>query len=438
LEPGDRLSLDDRPDVRSVNILPGLDQPFCVLIEATGGYEHCCCEQTAAKLLATVAMYVLAHDDIRRGRALEMIMAGVRRQRSMWLPGRGFKLYPDWRDCPEDYWGAVATRHLLSIRLAAELDDGGRHSEGFQEAISEAIALAREAAVVYQLPKPAKSVNSAADAYYAIRFGSDGAAEAVRWARDYVSGDAGHSAANRSPGAVEMRVADSYAAATLLRGRNSGDLREALRLANRVVQQIGPEGRLYSTVDSVAAIALLAELRSARILDPGSRVVVNDNELSVSEAATLADGVRSVKAVSGRVAVEVGRAVQEDWDAFAGAIRMEAGLRKSGQDPDVIYLADSLELTVTLTDGYRSGDLLWVCLPGSLSRLYGGGQMKQFAVDFAGRDAVSVPLAVTGPTMNRDGLPAPHHIAVCLRNMFEEERACNPGPITVLVSARPS
>lgn len=59
--------------------------------------------------------------------------------------------------------------------------------------------------------------------------------------------------------------------------------------------------------------------------------------------------------------------------------------------------------------------------------------MKRFSVDFQGRDEVRIPLAATGITVSREGKEAPAHFAVCVRNMFEEERGGNPGALTVTV-----
>ncbi len=50
----------------------------------------------------------------------------------------------------------------------------------------------------------------------------------------------------------------AYGAATLLALE---DRLGGLRLANAVTRQLNDEGRLYSTCDSVAAIALFVELR---------------------------------------------------------------------------------------------------------------------------------------------------------------------------------
>ena len=49
----------------------------------------------------------------------------------------------------------------------------------------------------------------------------------------------------------------------------------SLALANAVTAQLGENGRLYSTVDSVAAIALLAELRAAGLVGGAGRAEVD-------------------------------------------------------------------------------------------------------------------------------------------------------------------
>jgi len=91
-------------------------------------------------------------------------------------------------------------------------------------------------------------------------------------------------------------------------------------------------------------------------------------------------------------------------------------------------------MKVELTDGYRFGDFLDVCLPDSLSRVFGGGQVKQFAVDFAGKTVLTIPLATTGASFSADGKPAPHHFSILIRNMYDEERIACPAFLRVNVS----
>ena len=66
-----------------------------------------------------------------------------------------------------------------------------------------------------------------------------------------------------------------------------------------------------------------------------------------------------------------------------------------------------------------------VALPAALSWIEGGGKVKRFTRDFEGKSSVAVPLVVTGEIEGKQ------HFAVCVRNMFEEERAASPGMLAV-------
>lgn len=121
LQPGESASRNQDAGVVGLRILPGLDKPFRALVDATADYGHACCEQTAAKMLAASAMYALADDPERRGRAEAILLAGVRREETMWLRGRGFKMYPESSSQPDTYWGPLAARHLRSLGLLRDL-----------------------------------------------------------------------------------------------------------------------------------------------------------------------------------------------------------------------------------------------------------------------------------------------------------------------------
>jgi hypothetical protein len=427
LRAGEEVRRTD-PGVLGLRVLPGLERPFGALVEATAHYEHCCCEQTAAKVRAGCAMYALAGaDGARRERAEAVIRAGVRRETSMWLRGRGFKIYPDCPDEPDQYCGRLAARHLWDLDLLRQ--GGGALSPALREDVAHGLEMARDATTAYQLAWPLLRANSPADLYAVMRFsGDEGArASALRGARELAGGvrDGGGTG-----GKVRWRAELAYVAACLLRGGAGGDLRTALGLANEVVAQLNGLGRLYSTVDSAAALALMAELRSAGVVG-GGVAEVDGQRVRAAEIAGLAGELSCVRALEGVVAVEVMRQVVEDWESFAANIPLRLALEKAGRAGSHFAVGDALDLRVTLEAGYRAGDLLWVCLPDALSRVLGGGQVKLFAVDFAGSDEVCVPLAATAPT------PTPQRFAVCVRNMFEEERAGNPGLLSVTVSVLP-
>lgn len=231
-----------------------------------------------------------------------------------------------------------------------------------------------------------------------------------------------------------MRTALSYAAAVLLRAGGAAELPRAIALANQVIAQLGEDGRLYSTVDSVAAIALMNELRAAGVVGAPGLVEVDGSRVPVAETAEGAREVRSVRALDTRVVVEVTRQREEDWGGFLGKLPVAVSLHKGDTVSRTVTATDAVELRVRLEDGYEPGDLLWVCLPDALSRVVGGGQVKRFSVDFGGEHELRIPLAATGVTVNAKGEPAPARFAICVRNMFEEERGGSPGYLEVTVA----
>jgi hypothetical protein len=431
LEPGQRVSRDEDPQIVSLRVLQGLEQPLRVLCDATADYGHACCEQTAAKLLAACAMYAFAGDDRRRReRAEAIVLAGVRREKSMWLQGRGFKIYPESSNDPDRYWGAKAARHLWNLALLADLRGDATPGRALAVSIDEGLAMARDATKAYGLAWPPRDVATCEDAYAALRFGAGEtdarvaarAVDFVRSRRDATGGG----------GAVAVRSERAYAAAVLLR---AGSIAPALAHANAVVREIGPEGRLYSTVDSVAAIAMMAELQVARVVTGSGQVAVDGERVSSRDAAGRTADLREIAAVDGVVPVEVARVVEESWEAFGAGLPARIALEREGRPTRSLVLGDAVDLRVTLEQGYKPGDHFWVCLPDALSRIVGGGQVKRFSVDFEGKAEARVSLAATGVTVDASGRSAPQRFAVCIRNMFEEERAASPGLVEVTVTA---
>lgn len=434
LEPGQSLSRAQDPSIVGLRVLPGLDAPFRALVDATSDYGHACCEQTAAKMLSACAMYTLARDRARRDKAEAIIVAGVKREASMWLRGKGFRMYPDSAARPDGYWGPLAARYLWNLALLRDLRGEAAPGRALSKALEEGLSMAADATSAYGLEWPPRRLTSCADAYNAVRFGQGGAhALALVEERTQGFGDP----ARAHGGAVAARSEGAYGAAALLRAGGSSARPRALALANAVIAQIGPEGRLYSTVDSVAAIALMAELDAAKILGGAGTVEIDGARTSAREALGHVGEIRAIKAVEGVSAVEVSRIVEEDWATFQGKLPIAVRLLRGPVATRRVNALDALELEVKLESGYKPGDLLWVCLPDALSRVVGGGQVKRFSLDFQGNDTLRVALAATGVTVGRDGAPAPAHFAVCVRNMFEEERGGNPGLLEVWVAAPP-
>jgi hypothetical protein len=386
-------------------------------------------------MLAASAMYVMGEDDPKaRQQAESIILAGVRREERMWLRGRGFKMYPDGPNQPDTYYGPKAARYLHYLDLLRNTNGGGP-TRSLLDGIDKTMEMARNTAAAYRLDWPPTDPSNCEEAYATVRFGADPTAHnrALDVARRHAQQSGASSAASEfAGGAVGLRAESAYGAATLSLGGSPSDLPTVLALANEVVQHLGENGRLYSTVDSVAAIALMSQLRAAGIVGTRCRVLVDGCELSTDDALSV-EGAQSIEALEGTITVEVERLMEEDWEKYAGGVPLQIRLQADRQAKTRFRAGDYLDLVVTLPKGYRSGDLLGVCLPDALSRIIGGGQLKRFAIDFEGRNELRVPLAATSTTVSPDGSPGPARFAVCACNMFEEERAGSPGLIEVTV-----
>jgi hypothetical protein len=430
LQPGE--SVTRGADVVGLRVLPGLDKPFRALVDATADYGHACCEQTAAKMLAAVAMYMFADHPTQREKAEAIIVAGVRREASMWLRGRGFKGYPESPPQPDDYWGKLAVLHLWKLALLRDLRGPGAPSRALAKALDEALTMTQDASRAYGISWPPSPPRNCDEAYAAIAYGPESThASAIALVKQLV----GSGAAAPRGGAVGLRAESAYAAAALLRAGGPSSRGLALSLANAVIGALGENGRLYSTVDSVAAIALMVELRAAQIVGGAGVVEIDGVKATTREAMEHVGAIGEVRAVEGVAAVEVARVVEEDWEKLNAKLALRVALEKNGGPTRRLAALDAVDLVVKIETGYVPGDLCWVCLPDALSRVIGGGQVKRFSVDFQGKDEVRIPLAATSVTVNREGGEAPAHFAVCVRNMFEEERGGNPGALTVTVVA---
>lgn len=475
-------AIDWHETITGLSLLPGLDTSFEFLTEATASYAHCCCEQTAAKLLSACTMYMFASsgvgggsgrgdggrgrdggsggtgggDDAKRRRAESIIDAGIRREESMWLRGQGFKGYPEMPNTPDMYVGPRASKYLWNVAFLKNSNQP--MSKALSDNIEKALMMARDTAKAYKYDWPPKNISSCEDAYAVMRFtgiGTDGTvgsngneegdseekAKAVQKAVDYVrskvtakgvkefiASHGWHPVFGRQ---VLARTEAAYAAACLLRGGSGKDKSLAIELSNLVIGALNEQKMLYSTVDSVAAIALMSELENAKVTG-GGIVEIDGEKMSVKEALEQKLDFKTLKVVEGVASVEVAKEIMEDWSKFSANVPMRLSLQKDGQPAKSFTSGDSVDLHVVLEDGYKDGDLLWVCLPDALSRIVGGGQVKLFSIDFKGKSEVRISLAATGITTGADGTGSQKY-AVCVRNMFNEERAGSPGMLEVTV-----
>jgi hypothetical protein len=416
---GAQLTLDQLEAI-SMRVLPSLEQPFRVLVDATASYQHLCCEQTGAKILAAAVKYLSAHQASElgeRARAEEMLIAGIAHERTLWRRGRGFALYAGGRGEVSDHYSPIVVRYLWRLEPLFEVKE---LSSSLRSALKEAIEMADDVARRFAVSRVPARIVTEEDAYLVAR-----AKKSSRHAEVAAFLEERRSLFSERPlgDAVSRRWKRAYVAAAWLA---LGELERGVGSANFTTQEMNAAGRLYSTLDSVAAIALFGELARSGISAGSGTVRVNGREMKTAEAVALKETIESIDVLDGVAMVEVTTIHVEDWSKMTADLQARVGFRDTaGRNMNRFRAGDRTEMSVSLPKGYRAGDLLHVCLPASMSWVHGGGRVKRFSVDFEGKSEVRVPLVVTAAIQGRE------HFAVCVRNMFEEERVAHPGLLAV-------
>lgn len=397
-----------------LRVLPSIDKPFHLLCDATTNYKHLCCEQTAAKVISAIASLIAGGDS---DKLTPVIIAGIERQMSMYLPNKGFAMYPGQTN-PNQYWGRMAAEYLLNLTTITDsfIDQNNLQ---LKDSLIDILTIAQETAQIYQLSLTPETIKTGQEAYRSIKVNQGEESSAITYARKSLETLA--NSPNNQRGNVLNRQEKAYCAATLLVGNNPSDMDLIIATANELANSLDENGRLYSTVDSVAMIALMSELKAKNITSETAKVKINNQKVDIE---TERENIETIEVISGCAIAEVTYEITEDWNKFSFNIPVKAEFlpqHRSFTLTPTYQPGDTFELTVTLRE-YQPGLLLHVCLPPCLSYLRGGGEVKRFSVDFAGEKQLKIPLQVTQST-----LPQGEHWALLVRNMFKEEDAGNPG-----------
>jgi hypothetical protein len=444
LTPGQTVTRQDL-NARELRVLPGLERPFTLFVEGATLYPFGCIEQSSTKLLAMYTGYVSkAQDKAARGDYEAALPIWYERVKSMYLPQSGFCLYPPsegGQRIPDTHYAPLAVKHLLELPTAQAAQRTGMTQPALLSMLDDLRAMASDAAHYYNIAYPPAVLNDCQDAYIVLLYEENAQmrkAEALTFVRSrlvqrdgqvLVSMSHQHPLFNICGPAVAERTETAYAAATLLLGKETSDLAIALKATNYITHQTGESGRLYSTVDTAAGLALLTALRPSGLASDGAggRVAINGQEMALHDAITSPEEVQSVTCVAGVAALQLTSEVVENWSAYKGQLAVEVRLERQGQVQEQFRVGDTLDLVIQVPR-YEPGLLAHVCLPDALSRIVGGGQVKHFALDFQERNILRIPLAVTTSTSG-----TAQHWAVLVRNMFKQEQVGNPGLLQVEV-----
>lgn len=447
LTPGEVVTLGDM-NALELRPMPGLERPFQVFVEAASLYPYGCVEQTSTKLFAMYVGYVTnKHDEQRASEYEAALLVWHKRLVSMYLPHKGFCLYPPEdgvKGKPDTHYAPLAVKRLLDLP-AAEQTAGA--SSALHTLLSDIRAMAIDAANYYKLESPPRSINTCHDAYrvlHSTALPQGKKDEAVAFVRSRLkerNGLVTVAVPEQNPlfalfgSDVAERQETAYAAAILLKTGEAADLSLAIAATNTITSQINAEGRLYSTVDSAACLALMIALRDAGVVadDGNGRVIVNGQEMALADALGYREKVLSLQCVQGAVAAQITSEVVEDWNTFKRQLAVEVRLERKGHIHEQFSIGDELDLVITVHQ-YEPGLLAHVCLPDALARIVGGGQVKRFSLDFCGKNELRVPLAALGSTQSALGnKKSSQHWAVIVRNMFKEEQVGNPGLLEIVV-----
>ncbi|HVB72888.1 MAG TPA: hypothetical protein VNE38_04965 [Ktedonobacteraceae bacterium] len=452
LTPGEAVSSSEAR-VLELKPMPGLERPFQVFVAGAVKYPFGCIEQTSSMLLAMFVGYITNLQHVEVARDYEAaILVWHKRLRSMELAGGGFCMYPP----EEGQTGTVDThyaprgiKHLLNLPT---IEHSGIKEAAMLDILRDIAALAKKGAAYYKIALIPRAINDCHDAYQ-IMMRSDSQQErdkAAAYAREklkeradqtFVAVPEGTSSYNLYGQAVAQRQETAYAAATLLAAGQAADLPAAIAATNYLTGQLNEEGRLYSTVDTAACLALLLALRASGVVDTagGGMIEVNGQPMKLAEVLAYNEKVESIRCIEGVIAVQVTSEVIEDWSMLKSVLPVEVRLERAGRVQKNFKVGDALDLVISVPR-YEPGMIAHVCLPDALARIAGGGQVKRFSLDFCEKRVLRVPLAATSATslagMQRFGMTRnknAQHWAVVVRNMFKEEQVGNPGLLEVVV-----
>ncbi len=393
------------------------------------------------------------------------ILVWQKRLKSMYLPNSGFCLYP-----PEEggarkadtYCAPLGVKHLLTLPSG---ERSGVRQKALRELLDDVRSMVKDAAAYYKIDYPPKEIKDCHAAYQVLANGSsqrdkDKAAAFVRSrlkehnGQTYVELPADQPSYRLWGMAVSTREETAYASAALLATKDASDLPLAIAATNYLTSQMNEEGRLYSTVDTAACLALMIGLRESGVVATAGagRVVLNGQEMALAGALAYEGKVESLRCVEEVIAAQVTSEVIEDWRTLKSQLPVTIRLERNGRTQKRFKVGDALDLVISVPR-YEPGLIAHVCLPEALARVVGGGQVKRFSLDFCEQNMLRIPLAVVGATSlpkakdteagssllhwlgvggKKDAANA-QHWAVIVRNMFKEEQVGNPGLLEVMV-----
>jgi uncharacterized protein YfaS (alpha-2-macroglobulin family) len=165
LTPGEIVTLQGT-DALELRPMPGLERPFQVFVEAASLYPYGCVEQTSTKLFAMYVGYVTnKHDEQKASEYEAALVVWHKRLVSMYLPHKGFCLYPPQdgeQGQPDTHYAPLAVKRLLDLPTGEQINGA---SSTLHTLLDEIRTMAIDAASYYKIENPQRTLASCHDAY---------------------------------------------------------------------------------------------------------------------------------------------------------------------------------------------------------------------------------------------------------------------------------
>ena len=414
LQPGESFPENENSTIRSIEFARQIRNPIRDMASAICSYEHCCCEQTAAKIRSATYLYLLSEPESEdRFLASRSIVKGVDRLEQMQISLGRFYYYPNRNSTADEYWNSLVCQHMRFLNLLVNRD---LQSDKLKSAVRSGIEIANSRI------ESQSQLTTAGDHYLTFRFSKNN----QRRKSSLKSLVQMYNDSTHPTTAVQARARNAYIAAAFLSSRKAELRNKGLEIANWILRQADTNDRLYSTLDSTAALTMLTEMKSLGCNETG-QVRINDELFEKTNAEIRNLRIRNVEAVGKPLMIRYQESKRIRWSDFKNNVSINVSTSKNGNHRSNFKSGEKFDLSISLQEEYKFGDHALIYLPDSIAHLSAGGQVRQLNVDFEGECQFNIPLVVTSISQDNCGDPAPHHFAVCVRNMYDEERIGNSG-----------
>lgn len=413
------------------HIAPYIRQVAAELLRRSASH----CEQESARAVAAVCS-LYYNDNIHQRAKIEHQLQQIHQRLSdMFVPRRGFRLYPDQGHDPK--WGEEALYHLWDLLWITSSNQENLGSsdpldvKSFYSTASWLKAfeeLAATAADAYHISPVTGRIRSARDAYRVFLLESTPARrEEALWEiekRLIDSVDGPHIDHHNK---VKRRQESCYAAIALLCSEHIPHKHKGLEIANYTLRRWPHNEDAYSTSEGVALLILLHFIQHTLLHPEQTRATIDGISHHWS--------VLSHPIPAAQIEVESGIApLALQYPHFPVAlthfeqiIPWTVRLYRPDHPSFEIHeanLGDRIHLSISLASASEIGDHLELYLPPALAWIEGERHEKQFTISIhpMPQNTIDIPLIAISTTQGIDGQIGIQHWGVRIFNTYQSQR----------------